>query len=76
MSCRKAMECFKQLVDGVLYLQEKGICHRNLNSSNVFVDRKYADFDINLKISDYCSAVFVTDDETIDSNEPALETSE
>ncbi len=31
---------FRQLMDGVRYLQEKGICHRDLSPENVMIDRE------------------------------------
>mgnify|MGYP000844692162 CR=1 FL=1 len=39
---------FRQLLDGVRYMHQKGICHRDIKLENLLLDGHY-----NLKLSDF-----------------------
>mmetsp|Transcript_10537 Transcript_10537/g.15714 ORF Transcript_10537/g.15714 Transcript_10537/m.15714 type:complete len:419 (+) Transcript_10537:178-1434(+) len=52
----KARYYFRQLVSGVQYCHEKGVCHRDLKPENLLLDENH-----NLKISDFGLSALYTD---------------
>ncbi|KAH8858433.1 Calcium/calmodulin-dependent protein kinase type IV [Schistosoma japonicum] len=51
---------FRQIVDGIKYLHEYEIIHRNLKPENVLLSTR--DNDAIVKITDYCPHLFTTED--------------
>ncbi|KAK4468369.1 hypothetical protein MN116_008161 [Schistosoma mekongi] len=57
---KTVLHYFRQIVDGIKYLHEYEIVHRNLKPENVLLSTR--DNDAIVKITDYCPQLFTTED--------------
>jgi serine/threonine protein kinase len=55
---RTVREIFKQLLDALQHLQKKGVCHRNINPSNVLIEPDHSgSYAVHLRLIDFTHAV-------------------
>lgn len=53
----EARKFFRQLITGIKYIHDQGVCHRDIKPENLLLDK-----DMNIKISDFGLSAFIGGD--------------
>lgn len=61
---KEAQSVFIQIISGINYMHENGICHRDIRLENILVDK-----DLNIKIIDFGYSTFIYEDNNGNNNE-------